>query len=72
MRHLHDVPALLLDDVNKVNRAWYNGKDHVPTIQLSLSKEQIEKSLRINCAQSLLNSIKGKMEHCLVTTSQSL
>jgi len=43
MQQPYEVASLLFDEMTKVNRTWNTREDHVSSLQLSISKEKIEK-----------------------------
>uniref|UniRef100_M1DUW4 Uncharacterized protein n=1 Tax=Solanum tuberosum TaxID=4113 RepID=M1DUW4_SOLTU len=43
IRQPYEVAALLLDDMNNVNREWHNSEERVPTLQVILSKDYINR-----------------------------
>jgi len=41
MRQPFDIASALLDEMMKINRAWYTSEDHVSPLNLGLTKEQM-------------------------------
>lgn len=44
MRQPLDITLILLDEMSKINHAWYIKEDHVSLLNFLLTKEQLKKN----------------------------